>query len=274
MFKRMSDIPLYPLGNMPYQLKKVYVPRAKAPPRRRKVAPRIKKGQSSFERKQPTAVTTRNAEQISLYRTPLWPASKLIKDQLYYTYSNTLTGISGVTATHVYSCNGLYDPDITATGHQPMGFDLVMQAYEHYAVIRAKITVGFVNNSSYAVRAGIYLSPDGTPLTDPSELVENGLVKHVLLDGKGGADTDPGVSGRLKTITLDCDLKKFFGKGKYSELLETDYRGTVAANPAEQAYFNVFAFSSHTGVTNSQVLFDATISYDSIYFEPRKIGIS
>jgi len=150
----------------------------------------------------------------------------------------------------------------------------LMQAYEHNSVIRSKITVGFVNNSSYAVRAGIYISPDGTPITDPSELIENGLVKHVILDAKGGASTDPGVSGRVKTITLDCDVAKYFGKERYSQLLEEAFRGDVGANPTEKVYFNVFAFSSHTGTANSQVLFDATISFDSIYHEPRKLGVS
>jgi len=149
-----------------------------------------------------------------------------------------------------------------------------MSSYNHYAVIRSKITVGFVNNSSYAVRAGIYLSPDPTPITNERQLMENGLVKHVILDAKGGASTDPGVSGRVKTVTLDCDVRKYFGKARYSELLETDHSGDVASNPLEGVYFMVFAYSSHTGTANSQVLFDATLSYDSIYHEPRKLTLS
>lgn len=257
---------------MPYVRRSAYRPRKKVPAKRRpRVTPRLKPGQSSFERKQPTALTSKNAEQMSVYRTPIWPVSKLIKDQLYYTWGNTLTGIGGVTATHMFSANGVYDPDISGTGHQPIGFDQLMLAYEHYSVIRSKITVGFVNNSSYAVRAGIYLSPDGSATTDPGDLIENGLIKHVILDAKGGATTDPGVSGRVKTITLDCDVAKFFGKERYSQLLDDHFRGDSSANPLEQAYFAVFAFSSHTGTANSQVLFDATISFDVIYHEPRKL---
>lgn len=265
---------VYTPCDMPYMRRQARAPVRRRAPVRKRAMPRLKSNQDSFERKQPTAITKHNAEQNALYRTPIWPVSKLIKNQLYYTWGNTLAGVSGVTATHVYSANGIYDPDITLTGHQIMGFDQLMAAYEHYSVIRAKITVGFVNNSSYAVRAGIYLSPDGTPVTDPSELMENGLVKHVILDAKGGASTDPGVSGRVKTVTIDCDVRKYFGKERYSQLLEASFRGDVAANPIEQVYFNVFAFSSHTGTTNSQVLFDATISYDVIYSEPRKLSIS
>lgn len=259
---------------MPYARRLAPMPRKKAPVRRRRAAPRLKTGQNSYERSQPTATSIRNAEQVALYKTPLWPASKLIKNQLYYDSNFTLSGITGLMATHVFSANGLYDPDITTTGHQPIGFDQMMLSYEHYSVIRSKITIGFVNNSSYAVRAGIYLSPDNTPITDPRQLMENGLVKHVILDAKGGASTDPGVSGRVKTVTLDCDVRKYFGKQRYSQLLEPQYSGSVSSDPVEGVYFMVFAYSSHTGVATSQVLFDATLSYDTIYTEPRKLGIS
>lgn len=265
----MSSV--YTRDDMPYMRRPARAPVRRRAPRRRRVTPRLKSGQNTYERKQPTAITSKNAEQDALYRTPIWPVSKLIKNQLYYTFGNTLAGVAGVTATHIYAANGIYDPDVTGTGHQPIGYDQLMLAYEHYSVIRSKITVCFVNNSSYAVRAGIYLSPDGAAMTDPEELMENGLVKHVVLDAKGGASTDPGVSGRVKTITLDCDVAKFFGKERYSQLLEDNFRGDVSANPLEQVYFMVFAFSSHTGVTNSQVLFDATLSFDVIYHEPRKL---
>lgn len=259
---------------MLYLRRRAPMPRKKAPSRRRRVVPRLKTGQNSFERSQPTAASTRNAEQVALYKTPLWPASKLIKNQLYYDDNFTLTGISGVMATHVFSANGLYDPDFTGSGHQPIGFDQIISSYNHYSVIRSKITIGFVNNSSYAVRAGIYLSPDGTPITNERQLMENGLVKHVILDAKGGASTDPGVSGRVKTVTLDCDVRKYFGKQRYSQLMEANYTGDAASNPQDGVYFMVFAYSSHTGSANSQVLFDVTLSYDSIYSEPRKLTLS
>lgn len=260
---------------MPYMRRQARAPvRRRAPARRRAQPPRLKSGQDGYDRSQPTAVTRKNAEQIALYRTPLWPVSKLIKNQLYYDDNFTLTGISGVMATHVFSANGLYDPDFTGTGHQPIGFDQLIQSYNHYSVIRSKITVGFVNNSSYAVRAGIYLSPDGVPITNERQLMENGLVKHVILDAKGGASTDPGVSGRVKTVTIDCDVRKYFGKQRSSQLMEPDFAGDAASNPQEGVYFMVFAYSSHTGTANSQVLFDATLSYDSIYHEPRKLTLS
>jgi len=211
---------------------------------------------------------------VALYKTPLWPASKLITNQLYYDDNLSISGISGVMATHVFSANGLYDPDTSGSGHQPIGFDQMIQSYNHYSVIRSKITIGFVNNSSYALRVGIYLSPDNVPITNERQLMENGLVKSVILDAKGGGSMDSGVSGRVKTLSLDCDVRKFFGKSRYTQLMDNEYSGDAASNPQEGVYFMVFAYSSHQGNANSQVLFDATISYDSIYSEPRKLILS
>lgn len=227
--------------------------------------------QTPYELKQPTATTSRTAMQVAQYQTPLWPISKLIHNQLYYDYGRSLTSVAGTTATWIYSANGVYDPDITGTGHQAMGFDQMMLSYEHYAVIRSKLTVNFANNSNYPVRVGVYLSPEPTAITSPEQLMENGLVKTIILDSKGGTSTAPGVSGRISSISLDCDVKNYFGKQKYSQLLEDNYSGSAAAMPAEQVYFNVFAFSSHSGAEGMQVLMDALISYDTIYYEPRKL---
>lgn len=222
--------------------------------------------QTKFELKQPTYRTSRTAMQSSLTQTPIWPVSKLIHNQLYYDYQQTLSSATGLVSSRVYTANGLFDPDITGTGHQPIGFDQLMLAYEHYSTIRSKITVTFNNTINNAARVGVYLSPDGTPITDPIRLMENGLIKTITLNAGQGSIGN-------QHIDLNCDLKLYNGKKSYSQLLEDDFRGSVAANPVEQAYFIVFAFGNFS-TDSMNVQYDAIISYDSIYTEPRKLTIS
>jgi len=240
---------------------------AKKPARKYPLA--LKNGQTRYELGQPTARSYRTAMQTQLTQTPIWPITKLIHNQMYYDFGQTLAGASGVLAQRVYSASGAFDPDITGTGHQIIGFDQLMAAYEHYSVIRAKITLTFMNNGQAPARVGVYLNPDPTPTAGVETIMENGLCKSVACDCKGTA----GTGQRIYTVSLDCDLKKYFGKGKYSELLEQGYQGSVAANPNEQVYFTVFAYDPF-GATTTAVSYDALISYDVIYTEPRKLVTS
>jgi len=52
-----------------------------------------------------------------------------------------MTSGAGVISTQVFAANGLFDPDITGTGHQPMYRDTYAGIYNNYVVIGSKITV-------------------------------------------------------------------------------------------------------------------------------------
>lgn len=239
----------------------------KYPPRKYPLA--IKNYQSKYELGQASVPTNRTARGVQLYQTPLWPNSKLIHNQLYFDFQETLTGTAGVPASRVYTTNGLFDPDISGTGHQPVGFDQMMVAYNHYSVIRAKITVSFMNSGATPCRVGVYLNPSAVALTDPVQIMENGQVKWMDLDCK----SSPGTGSRIGSVSIDCDNKKYFGKGKYTELMEASLSGDSANNPVEQAYFTVFSLNPFdTGTTS--VEFSSVISYDTIYHEVRKFTSS
>ena len=44
---------------------------------------------------------------------------------------NTTSGLCGV---RIFSLSSLFDPDVTGTGHQPVGYDQIMALYEEYIV--------------------------------------------------------------------------------------------------------------------------------------------
>lgn len=53
----------------------------------------------------------------------------------------TLHSISGAMAVNYFSASGIYDPDITNVGHQPMFRDNYAAIYDLYVVLGSKITV-------------------------------------------------------------------------------------------------------------------------------------
>lgn len=199
----------------------------------------------------------------SMLKTPLFNETKWAR--MRYNEVNVAFNIGTPNATgYVFTANGLYDPNITSVGHQPLGFDQMMLIYEHYTVTKAKITVTFTNLSSNPIYVALYISPDGTILTDPNQIVENGQIKKTYLEKVA-------VDGATKTLVLYCDIAK--ENGIKSVLLENDYRGTIAANPVEQSYFVLAAWDPFSGV-GASVQATALIEYTARFTEPKKLTTS
>lgn len=68
--------------------------------------------------------------------------------KLRYCDTTVLTGTSGIKAGVVFAANGLYDPDVTNAGHQPMFFDQFAAIYDQYVVLGSKITVTVTNTTT------------------------------------------------------------------------------------------------------------------------------
>jgi hypothetical protein len=214
----------------------------------------------------PTAQNGPSVAATLLHHVPLFPISTLRTGQVYFESAVSLTGAAGIQSSYVFSANGAYDPNITGTGHQPMGFDQMMSLYEQYVVVRASIKALFVSNTQAPTRVGIVVAPDtSVPAIVPA--VENGLMKMDFVDGKSEAGQH-----MAKTIEVQLDVAKYFGKTRRELQDFTEAVGTSAANPAEQVYFILTAWGMDT-VTYA-LLVDVVMTFDIFYWEPRKLSVS
>lgn len=197
--------------------------------------------------------------------TPIFPLSKFVKNQIYYEYSLSLSPAIGSVASYAFSANGLYDPNITGTGHQPLGFDQMELLYEHYNVLHSHCKVTFANsNANNATRVAIFIAPDTTTQA-PTSIMENGLcVTDVVIGGLDGAN-------RMKTLEIECDIPKYFGRTREGVISDTDLQGTAAANPTEQVYFIIAAWNPFDLSAATSIIMDVVLSYDAYYSEPRKL---
>lgn len=199
-----------------------------------------------------------------LLHTPLLPISKIGKLPYAEGTDNLsiATGALGQANAYIFTANGLYDPNITATGHQPMGFDQMMLFYEHYTVTKSKITVNFVNtNNTYGCMVGILIAPDATIGTNINTLMENGMyVKKLLTSQLGG--------NPIGSLTCSANISKINGKKDVKS--ENDFRGDITANPVEQTYFHVFVYNPFNS-SPITVQFEVLIEYDAVFTEPRKM---
>lgn len=194
---------------------------------------------------------------------PLFPPR--FRGLLRYCDAINLTSTSGVMSSYVLSANGLYDPDITSTGHQPAGFDQMMASYEHFCVVASNIRASFTNTSAATSSPCVALSVNAspTPVTSASQILEDGNITTQRL-----APTSS--FGNTQTLELGVDIAKF---GGVDDLLDNPYyRGDVAANPLEQQYF-ILQLYNLAGVTSTcEVVFE--IEYTAYFKEPRKLSPS
>jgi hypothetical protein len=158
----------------------------------------------------------------------------------------------------VFSANGLYDPDITGSGHQPMGFDQMMLSYNHYTVTSCVLTATFHNFAASTPVISVKVDAGSTPSTVVDTIMEFGLNTHSVLESKS-------TFGSVKVLTIPLSLRKFEGVKDVVDV--TDMQGTVAANPVEQAYFHIQCWDN-AGVTTN-VLVEYILEFRAVFLEPR-----
>lgn len=205
--------------------------------------------------------------QVLLRKVPLFPQFKDLTGQLYYENTLGISASIGSIGIYWFSANGLYDPNSTGTGHQPLGFDQMMLLYEQYTVYRSHIKVNFLSSTSgNEARVALILAPD-TTVPSLTATMENGLLKSdIVIWGTDGHH-------RMKTLELSCDIPKYFGREREAVIADPSLTGTVAANPIEQVYFGICVWSPFQAAATS-VSFDVTLSFDTHYWEPKKLASS
>lgn len=196
-------------------------------------------------------------------KSPAYPIGKTFKFKTRYVdLSNIINPGIATPATHVFSLNGLYDPDITGVGHQPIGFDQLMPLYDHYCVIAARARVSFTNRD-IAQQAYVFvqLKDTATTSTDTDNILENGMTKYKLL----GVEQSGNATG---TLTIGLNTSKFFGK----KVLQDDtFQGSISANPSDQVYLHCTAAAVDPAADIGSLALGIEIEYIAILTEPKQL---
>lgn len=181
---------------------------------------------------------------------------------LRYCDSPVIISTTGAYTEYLYSANGMYDPNITGSGHQPRYFDQSMAIYNHYTVLSSRIAVSM-------------LAPlDGT------------LIWTLFRDD----DTTTGVTSGIYAIERQSCVYKAYettntptgnvlrNSWKASStftgdpLSKDELAGDSSANPVESTYFVISVQNGN--LTTSSYPMVVTIDYDVVFSELKSIGSS
>lgn len=197
--------------------------------------------------------------------------SKTMKKTFNYVEQFELNpGLGGTTASHFFSANSLFDPNVTGVGHQPMGFDqYVGTFYDHYTVIAAKLTLTAMARSTSSPASNLIvclaLRDGNTPTTNITKAIEQGRTVFGFIGAtEGGAST----------VSLQNQMNVGRYLGNPNPLTEQDLRGESGASPAEQAYFEITAAAMDGSTDASPIDILVAIEYVAVLTEPKPLGQS
>jgi len=175
-----------------------------------------------------------------------------------------LNAAAGALVDYVFSANGMYDPDITSTGHQPYAFDTMMSMYNHYTVIGSKIKVTAVNNQAgQPFHLAVALRDNATSLSGTGKTVileQPGITKYLL-----GSTTTGNYPVTNNRVVKGFSAKKFFRKKDI--IASADYKGSTSANPTEGAFYHVMVIPQSTDDLGNQIV-NVEIEFIAVLTEP------
>jgi len=235
------------------------MPRRGGPPKRG--GKRFNRGRGGRRPPAPVISSRSNPNALSMMSerwVPLTPP-RLFR-WLRYAENVTLTTTSGATGTYVFSANDVYDPNVTGTGHQYIGFDQIMLNYNHFCVFKTKIEVTARNGSLGTPTFGVRTDASPTPITSIERILEIGGAVFSAFESVS-------YMGSNKILDLSLDISKYQGVSRSAMTADPSLCGSTVASPAEMSYFHLFAFdaAAFTSTFNLQVIMESLVCF----MEPR-----
>jgi len=165
---------------------------------------------------------------------------------------------------YVYNLNSIYDPNLTGTGHQPLGRDQWASFYNRYRVIKVNCLVRALCTGATERYFGVVANNDTTAFTVFDTACESPHAKFWPL-----------VQAAPISYSMNLNLPSINGR-TYAEYVADDrYASTFGASPAETIALHVFyANSDGTSVAVGGITFDITFTYDLELFDPVQLAQS
>jgi hypothetical protein len=223
--------------------------------------------------RQPTDQRKRNQQRSSQRVVSLSPVRAgfpySLRTQLTYVTSVQLTISGTACGVRSFAANGLYDPDITGVGHQPLGFDTFASVYLDYLVTGSQLSViglspsDLTNGAPSAV--GVLLSNSPTLAYNGADaLMEQGLSRYKVM-----CNAHPLYQETI-IASNPYSPRKFFNVRNPQDLQDA-IGAAVTANPIALAYFNVWFGQTPSGSDVDTYNMTVRITYDVQFFTLKEI---
>jgi hypothetical protein len=221
---------------------------------------RIKKARIEYEKKKykRKAMVTKPAQSLAVAGPRPYPAYYRCK-LTYATFLNLDPTISTTGTTWYFSANSLFDPDVSGTGHQPLGFDQLAAVYNKYRVLKSHIECIFAatgNQSTGCAQASIRTTR-GTSLQTNWETIRE----------------QPNCRSTLITPAYNPKLIVGWNSKYLSKNQQDDLQAQTGSNPVNNEYFAVSVmWQGDPNVDPAVIRVQVKIVYDAMFTELEELG--
>lgn len=179
---------------------------------------------------------------------------------LRYVDQISLNATAGLTDNWLFSANGLFDPNVTGVGHQPMGFDEWAAIYSKYRVLKSKLTITFI---PYPVT-----TIDGQSVAGVRTQNSNSLVTNLQRNMEQPNSFYTFLGGDLGAKTLTC----FWNINQLASMTdEASLSSDTTANPVQDEYFSVYTGHVDSTTDPGNVKAIVKIEYTVRFFDTRSL---
>lgn len=187
----------------------------------------------------------------------------------FFKLKYNLTGASSAVVfdDSVMRLNSLFDPEYTAGGHQPYGYDQLGTFFTRYNVYGVKIQ-GFLTGGVGAVPMNVIFHGD-----DQAGTMQTSDINR-LREMKGNRCYTVNSSDKAKQVNMYFDNSKIFGVSKTVFMNERDYGHTFATNPSIVSYLHILPSSTTGALVASGVSWNLVLTYYCKMHEPIEFAAS
>lgn len=181
-----------------------------------------------------------------------------------YNQSFGLSPAASAFAYQDFICNGIYDVDLSGTGHQPYYTDQLKALYNHWTVIGSRMKVRMTPSaiSEDPCFIGVYINDDTTHTPGDVEAYNE------IAGPKTNRMTPPGMDS-VYEFNINWSGKKAFKRFDINNKL---FRGSsaVSENPEEQQVYTVYCYP--VGAAGVSFYINVTIEYIVVWTELKDIA--
>lgn len=193
---------------------------------------------------------------------------KLVKHRYVEKLITINPSAGSIAGEHYFSCNGLYDPNITGVGHQPMGYDSLVPIFDHWVVIASKINFWFKSiDPTNPQLVTLSVDDDITLIPGIDQRIENGTARWKLLAPNSNSAGD-----QIHQMSMSCNPNKFLTIP--NPIGNSQVEGSSGANPSEQCFYCISCAPTGSSIDAVGIECTVIIDYTAVWYEPRNLSQS